>query len=102
MTIDMSNQPELSLPFESTRTLLRKWRERDAARTAIVDLDQDCRQISWGQLAAEADRIAQYLADRGIRPGDKVALLSDEVIEKSSSGWESGGSAQRFVRLTSS
>ena len=82
MTIDMSNQPELSLPFESTRTLLRKWRERDAARTAIVDLDQDCRQISWGQLAAEADRIAQYLADRGIRPGDKVALLSDEVIEK--------------------
>ncbi len=82
MTIDMSNQPELSLPFESTWTLLRKWRERDAARIAIIDLDQDCRQISWGRLADEADRIAQYLTDRGIKPGDKVALLSDEVIEK--------------------
>ncbi len=82
MTVDMSRQPELALPFESVRTLLARWRTRDAEKTAIVDLDQDCRRISWGRLADEADRIARFLSDRGIRPGDRVVLLADEVIEK--------------------
>ena len=82
MPLDMSNQPELKLPFESTRALLAKWRKRDANKTAIVDLDQDGKSITWGQIAAEADRIAQFLNERGVRPGDKVALLSDENIEK--------------------
>ena len=35
-----------------------------------------------GQLATEADKVAQFLADRGIKPGDKVAVLSDEYLEK--------------------
>ena len=61
MPLDMSNQPELKLPFESTRALLAKWRKRDANKTAIVDLDQDGKSITWGQIAAEADRIAQFL-----------------------------------------
>ena len=70
------------LPFESTRALLTKWRKRDADKTAIVDLDQDGKSITLGQIAAEADRIAQFLREHGVRPGDKVALLSDENIEK--------------------
>jgi acyl-CoA synthetase (AMP-forming)/AMP-acid ligase II len=82
MTIDMSRQPELALPFESTRVILRKWADRDPDKTAIVDLDQNDKSISWGRLAAEADRVAQCLKDRGVSPGDKVALLSDEFIEK--------------------
>lgn len=78
----MSRQPDLALPFESTRSLLAKWRRRDPGKPALVDLDQDCRTISWGRLAVEADKIARLLADRGVAPGDKVALLSDESIEK--------------------
>ena len=80
--LDMSRQPELAIPFESTRAILAKWRDRDPDKTAIVDLDQDERSITWGRLAIEADRIAQFLKDKGVKPGDKVALLSDEVIEK--------------------
>ena len=82
MTIDMSNQPELALPFESTRSLLTKWRGRDAGKTALVDLDRDGKSITWGELAIEADKVAQFLSDRGIKPGDKVAVLSDEYLEK--------------------
>ncbi len=82
MTIDMSRQPELALPFESTRAILRKWADRDPDKIAIVDLNQNDKSISWGRLAAEADRVAQCLKDRGVGPGDKVALLSDELIEK--------------------
>ncbi len=82
MPLNMSNQPELALPFESTRSLLTKWRTRDASKTALVDLDQGGKSITWGQLATEADKVAQFLADRGIKPGDKVAVLSDEYLEK--------------------
>lgn len=82
MTIDMSRQPELALPFEATRTLLDRWRRRDPGKTAIVDLDADCLRITWGEVADQADRIAQFLADRGIGRGDKIALLADENLEK--------------------
>ena len=82
MPLDMSKQPELALPFESVRSLLAKWRARDAGKTALVDLDQDGKSITWGELATEADKVAQFLTDRGIKPGDKIAVLSDEYLEK--------------------
>ena len=78
----MPSQPELSLRFRPVRSLLDEWRRRDADKPAIVDLDQEGRSISWGNLAVEADRVGRFLADRGVKPGDKVALLSDETIEK--------------------
>ena len=82
MALDMSRQPDLALAFESTRSILAKWRRRDADKVAIVDLDQGGKSIAWGRLAAEADKVTQFLADRGVKPGDKVALLSDEFLEK--------------------
>ncbi|MEC7489275.1 MAG: class I adenylate-forming enzyme family protein [Pseudomonadota bacterium] len=78
----MSRQPELALPFESTHSLLTKWKIRDAGKHAIIDLDQNEKSVTWGQIAVEADRIAQFLSDQDIKPGDKVALLSEENIEK--------------------
>ena len=82
MPLDMSKQPELALPFSSTRSILNRWRERDAAKTAIVDLDQDGKSVTWGEVSFLADKVAQFLADRGVKPGDKVAVLSDEYLEK--------------------
>jgi len=82
MPLNMSNQPKLAIPFESTRALLTKWQARDPGKTAIVDLDQNEKSITWGQLANEADKVAQYLSDNGVKPGEKVAVLSDENIEK--------------------
>ena len=78
----MTRQPELAIPFQSTKDMLKKWRKRDFQKTAIVDLDQEEKRITWGELATEADRIAVLLSEMGVKSGDKVAVLSDENIEK--------------------
>jgi acyl-coenzyme A synthetase/AMP-(fatty) acid ligase len=73
--------PDLDLPFEPVDVLLPRYAARDAAKVALVDLDQGM-QISWGALDTAANRIAAFLAGRGIGIGDKVGLLADETIEK--------------------
>ena len=73
--------PEPELPFETVRSLLIKYRDRHPAKTAIHDLDQD-KGVTWGELHDIANRMARFLYDRGIRKGDRVALLSDENLEK--------------------
>ena len=62
--------------------MLNKCAAREAKKLAIIDLDQNGKSITWGQIAIQADRIAQLLFDKGVQPGDKVAVLSDENIEK--------------------
>ena len=72
---------DLAIPFTSVRALLDSYKVRDPDRVALVDLDQDS-AIAWGELHAEANRIANFLADRGIGRGDYVAVLSEERLEK--------------------
>ena len=48
------------------------------AKTAVVD---DHRRFSYAELDHESDRIAAALAARGIRPGDRVALLAGASAE---------------------
>ncbi|NBP72135.1 MAG: long-chain fatty acid--CoA ligase, partial [Alphaproteobacteria bacterium] len=83
MPIDMSNQPELALPFESTRALLSKWRDRDSEKTAIVDLDQDGKSITWGELATESgENVEKLIIWMGIwRYGAAVCPLNVEMNE---------------------
>ena len=50
-------------------------------RRPIVDLDQD-KSITFGQLDTIANRVARYLADHGIKKTDRIAVLSDENLEK--------------------
>ena len=73
--------PEPELPFETTRALLIKYKDRHPDKTAIHDLDQE-KKITWGELHDLANRMASFLAERGIEKGDRVALLSDETLEK--------------------
>ena len=80
--LDMSQQPELDLPFENTHVLLNKWSLQNPKKIAIVDLDQNGKSVTWSEITTLADRIAQLLIDQGVKPGDKVAVLSDENIEK--------------------
>ena len=79
MPPDMSNRPELKLPFSHRPA--GKWRKRDANKTAIVDLDQDGKSVTEETVRPSRSNCA-FLHERGVRPGDKVALLSDENIEK--------------------
>ncbi|MFC3382706.1 acyl-CoA synthetase [Couchioplanes caeruleus subsp. azureus] len=46
---------------------------RSPRRAAIVDTDG--RTVTYGELAAEADRIGRGLRDLGLEPGDAVAVL---------------------------
>jgi amino acid adenylation domain-containing protein len=50
------------------------------ARTAVVDPSGT--EMSYGELAAQADRVAAYLANRGVEPGDRVGV----VLPKSAVG----------------
>ena len=80
----MSNvfgQHELALPFRSTADILTGYAKRDPAKTAIVDLDQGT-SITFGSLNQASIDVATDLKRRGVNRGDKVVLLSDEVLEK--------------------
>ncbi len=73
--------PNMAIPFEPVRSLLRKYRDRDPGKTALVDLDQGA-SITFGELDDGVARIARVLHGLGLGPGDKIALLSSESLEK--------------------
>ena len=64
--------------------LLRCWidraAERDPDKAYIVSVD-DRRTISYGQLRRLTRQIATFLAERGIRTNDRIALLAGNSIE---------------------
>jgi acyl-coenzyme A synthetase/AMP-(fatty) acid ligase len=64
--------------------LLRHWidraAERDPDKAYIVSVD-DRRTISYGQLRRLTRQIATFLAKRGIRTNDRIALLAGNSIE---------------------
>ncbi len=53
-------------------------RDRDLAKTAIVDLGGEAppREITFAQLDAMANGVARALLRRGLQRGDRVAILS--------------------------
>jgi long-chain acyl-CoA synthetase len=53
-------------------------RDRDLSKTAIVDLggERGPREFTFAQLDATANGVARALGKRGLRRGDRVALLS--------------------------
>jgi acetyl-CoA synthetase len=54
-----------------------RWAELAPERTAILDVGADGRvdEISYGALRADSNRLANVLAARGIKRGDRVAIL---------------------------
>jgi acyl-CoA synthetase (AMP-forming)/AMP-acid ligase II len=68
---------------------------RFAARTALVNLEWDevaadyrrGPSITYGDLYANALRLADALAARGVRPGDRIAVLLDNSFELVVTEW---------------
>lgn len=46
-----------------------------------VALASDGREVTYGQLEERANRLANYLAEQGVKPGDKVGIYSRNTIE---------------------
>jgi acyl-coenzyme A synthetase/AMP-(fatty) acid ligase len=72
---------DYAIPFQPVSALLTKYRDREPDKRALYDLDQE-NGITWGQLHDAANRIANWLVAKGIRKGERVAVLSDERLEK--------------------
>ena len=70
-----------AIPFQPLARRAAGAIPRDPGRLAIVDLDQK-RSISWGALERAVTDIAAALAQRDVRHGSRVLLLSDEALEK--------------------
>lgn len=72
---------DYAIPFGSVRTLLSKYKSRNPEKIALYDLTQE-KCITFGELHNWSNKIANWLVAQGIRKGDRVALLSEERIEK--------------------
>ena len=76
-----TREHDLALPIEPVATLLARYRDRHPDKTAIVDLDRGA-EIDFATLYDAANRVANFLLRRGVGHGDRVALLSEESLEK--------------------
>ena len=72
---------EYDVPFAHVGDLFAKYKERDAEKVALVDVTQDT-SITFGQLHDWSNKIANWLVGKGIKKGDRVALLTEERLEK--------------------
>src|SRR5712691_3404550 len=69
------------IPYRPIGELFALYRDRDPAKTAIVDLDSGS-AVTFGQLDRITTAIAVLLRSRGVVEGSRVLLLSDENLEK--------------------
>jgi len=69
------------IPYRPIGELFALYRDRDPAKTAIVDLDSGS-AVTFGELDRITTAIARLLKSRGIVKGSRVLLLSDESLEK--------------------
>src|SRR5579863_7227813 len=69
------------IPYRSIAELFALYRDRDADKTAIVDLDAGS-AITFGELDRLTTDIAAFLKKNGVHKGSRVLLLSDENLEK--------------------
>lgn len=59
-----------------------KWAEVDAHRTAIIEYTSEgLRRTSFGELRRQSNRLAHLLVRRGVRSGDRVAVLAPQRVE---------------------
>ncbi len=74
-----STYPDVDIPDVSVPAYVLRNAAANKDNPALVDgLSGD--QLTYGQLAAYVDRVAAALAERGIKPGDTVAVFSPNTI----------------------
>src|SRR5207249_8442928 len=66
--------------YTDVNTLLEQHAGRRPDKIVVESPDQDAR-TTYGELEALTRRFANFLADEGVGPGDRISLLSDNGIE---------------------
>jgi long-chain acyl-CoA synthetase len=61
-------------------SFLHRWAIEDPARTGIIDAGRDELAVSYAELDANASRVAAALVERGLLPGDRVAIFTENGL----------------------
>ncbi len=72
-------------PVNSLVDYLEASAARFPSRPAVVGPDE--RELSYSELNSGADRVAAFLASRGVQPGDRVGLLLPKSVEAVTAVW---------------
>ena len=72
--------------------------DRAPDRPAVKDLD---RALTRGELSAAAGRVAAGLLEKGVQPGDRVALLIGNSVDFVVADWAVYGRGSRLFRWRS-
>jgi len=62
-------------------SFLHRWAQQDPGRTGIVDSGRSDLAVSYGELGRQASRVAAHLLDRGLGPGDRVAICTANGLD---------------------
>ena len=63
------------------------WAARDANRLALLDVDASgiVDRVTYGDLRARSNRLANLIVKSGITRGERIAILLPQILAKSSS-----------------
>ena len=67
--------------YRAVADLLRHHARVRPDKPFLISIDQDGRQLTFGELWRFSNRIARLLADRGVGPGGRIAVLADNRLE---------------------
>lgn len=67
--------------YRSVASLLRDHAGARGDKPFIVSIDEDGRSITFVQLWRLSNRLARFLSDKGIGPGGRIAVLTDNRLE---------------------
>ena len=77
MTISTPDPSE----YASVAALLRRHADATPDKPFLEAIDEG-RSLTFAQMRALAARFARYFADRGIAPGDRVMVLSENTLDQ--------------------
>jgi len=71
---------EIPARYNIGRDICDRWAEAEPGRTALI-LDEEDRLVSFDELRALSNRMANLLASRGVGPGDRIGVLLPQRLE---------------------
>lgn len=78
--MNIPSEPDRSR-YKTVADLLRRHARIRPDKPFLISIDQDGLQLTFSELWRFSNRIARFLADRGVGSGGRIAVLSDNRLE---------------------